>query len=109
MNDPNKENEKVKKEIIAERREILKYQQLIEKQSKKLKEYEEVFQQYISKEVELDKLQQKYNQCKMIEDNQLHFISVLNNDLNELREIYNERNEMEASGGNFTYGKYDIR
>lgn len=89
MDNLNKQLNETKKCIIQERKECFKYENMIKKQFKKIKEYEDLLQDYISYEVVLKELEAKHNQCKLIETNQDQLIKRLKTELEELRKKSN--------------------
>lgn len=81
----NKKIEEIKKSVREERKNILKLESEIKKQSRKVEDYDESYQEFVSLSVEVDKLKKSVNQGDQIEKEQIELISKLESELNYLR------------------------
>ena len=84
----NKKNDKVKKQLLEERKEILKLKEVLAKQMKKVTVYNDLENEFITKQSELDYLIKEYSKCELIEGNQKSLISLMHDDVKEKRIIY---------------------
>lgn len=81
----NKKIEEIKKSVREERKNILKLESEIKKQARKVDDYDESYQEFVSLSVEVDKLKKSVNQGDQIEKEQIELISKLESELNYLR------------------------
>jgi hypothetical protein len=83
-----KKNDTIKKQILEERKEIIKLNDTLNKQAKKVSIYNSLESNYKDKEKELEYLMNEYSKCEIIEANQKSLISLMNEDVKDRRKNY---------------------